>query len=168
VRVVGLRERLTDLWAENTRRMYAGGRPNARAKRLNALWARLARRGVRVGGVSTLVVVGRSSGTPIDVPIIPVRVDGRVYVGSMLGPTANWVRNTQAAGGHAMLHDGRHHDRVILVETPVEGRARLIQAFLDAAPGARPHVPVDRSQPLDQIQRYADQIPVFEVTYPDR
>ena len=67
-----------------------------------------------------------------------------------------------------MLHDGRHHDRVILVETPVEGRARLIQAFLDAAPGARPHVPVDRSQPPDQIQRYADQIPVFEVTYPDR
>ena len=86
----------------------------------------------------------------------------------MLGPTANWVRNIRAAGGHAMLHDGRHHDRVILAETPVEGRARLIQAFLDAAPGARPHVPVDRSQPLDQIQRYADQIPVFEVTYPDR
>ena len=47
--------------------------------------------------------------------------DGRVYVGSMLGPTANWVRNIQAAGGHAMLHDGRHHDRVILVETPVKG-----------------------------------------------
>ena len=156
MRVVGLRERLTDLWAENTRRMYAGGRPNARAKRLNALWARLARRGVRVGGVSTLVVVGRSSGTPIDVPIIPVRVDGRVYVGSMLGPTANWVRNIQAAGGHAMLHDGRHHDRVILVETPVEGPRPAdpgLSRRRAGRPPARPGGPVPAAGPDPAVCR---------------
>jgi hypothetical protein len=32
------------------------------------------------------------------------------------------------------------------------------------APGARPHLPVDRRAPLEEFERIAGQIPVFRVT----
>jgi hypothetical protein len=66
----------------------------------------------------------------------------------MLGPQANWVHNVCAAGGRAVPHHGGRHEEVELVEVPVECRAPLIRAFLEAAPGARPHVPVDRTASL--------------------
>jgi len=150
-------------WAGDARTMYAGGRPGPRAKRLNAFWARAARLGLGGDRLVTLEVIGRTSGRPISVPLMPARVDGVLYLGSMLGEGANWVRNVRAAGGHAVLHHAGRHERVVLAEVPVDQRAPLIKAFLDAAPGARPHVPVDRNAPLHQIAAVADQIPIFRV-----
>jgi deazaflavin-dependent oxidoreductase (nitroreductase family) len=143
--------------------MYAGGRPGPRAKRLNALWARVGRLGLGGDRLVTLEVIGRTSGRPISVPLMPARVDGVLYLGSMLGEGANWVRNVRAAGGHAVLHHGRRHEQVVLAEVPVDRRVPLIKAFLDSAPGARPHVPVDREAPPDEIAAVADQIPIFRV-----
>jgi hypothetical protein len=39
----------------------------------------------------------------------------------------------------------------------------MIRRFLDLAPGARPHVPVERGAPLDEFAAIADRYPVFEV-----
>ncbi|MCA2229938.1 hypothetical protein [Nonomuraea aurantiaca] len=32
------------------------------------------------------------------------------------------------------------------------------------APGARPHIPVDRRAPLEEFERIASRIPVFHIT----
>ncbi len=150
-------------WAGDARAMYAGGRPGPRAKRLNAVWATVGRLGLGGDRLVTLEVIGRTSGRPISVPLMPARVDGALYLGSMLGEGANWVRNVRAAGGHAVLHHGRHHGPVVLAEVPVDRRVPLIKAFLDAAPGVRPHVPVDRNAPPGQIAAVADEVPIFRV-----
>lgn len=143
--------------------MYPGGRPGERAKRLNAMWARIGRLGLGGNRLVTLEVTGRRSGHPVSVPLMPARVGGRLYLGSMLGDEANWVQNVRASGGAAVLHHGRRRDEVLLIEVPVERRAPLIRAFLDAAPGARPHVPVDRAAPLREIAAVADRVPIFRV-----
>ena len=49
-------------------------------------------------------------------------------------------------------------------------RAPILRRYLAVAPGARPHLPVDRRAPLEEFDRIATQIPVFRVTAdrPDR
>ncbi len=49
------------------------------------------------------------------------------------------------------------------MEVPADRRAPLIRAFLDAAPGARPHVPVRRTASLREIAAVADRIPIYRV-----
>jgi len=50
------------------------------------------------------------------------------------------------------------------VEVPVGERAPVLKAFLQRAPGARPHIPVDKGAPLAEFERIASQVPVFRVT----
>lgn len=53
-----------------------------------------------------------------------------------------------------------------LVVAPVAGHRYLvsIRRYLDFAPGARPHIPVDRHAPVEEFEKIADRIPVFRVT----
>jgi hypothetical protein len=80
----------------------------------------------------------------------------------MLGPEVAWTRNLRAAQGLAVIRHGRT-ERVRLEEIPVEGRAPVIKAYLRRAPGARPHVPIDKDAPLAEFEKIAAQIPVFRV-----
>ena len=145
--------------------MYRGGRPNRLARPMNAFSALLARRGLAASSMVTLEVVGRRSGRTVSVPLVPVPLAGERYLVCMLGPDANWVRNVEAAGGLAVLRYGRI-EPVRLVDVPVEQRAPIVRRYLDLAPGARPHLPVERGAPLDEIAAVADRIPVFRVTRP--
>jgi hypothetical protein len=52
---------------------------------------------------------------------------------------------------------------VQLEEVEPELRAPILRRYLAVAPGARPHMPVDRNAPLAHFQRIADQFPVFRV-----
>lgn len=82
----------------------------------------------------------------------------------MLGESCNWVKNVRAAEGRAVLRHGRLRE-CLLVEVPVDERAPILKCYLEQVPGARPHIPVDRGEPVSEFDRIAATIPVFLVTY---
>jgi hypothetical protein len=156
---------LTAPWYRRKRQTYAGGRPN-RWGRIQNRWA-VHQFGVRwldLGRGVVLEVRGRSSGRTVEVPLVVLRQGGERYLASMLGSGANWVRNARADGGRAVLRDGKRRDEVRLVEVPADERAPLLKAYLAVAPGARPHIPVDRRAPLAEFEAVAADYPVFRVT----
>jgi deazaflavin-dependent oxidoreductase (nitroreductase family) len=110
----------------------------------------------------TLEVVGRRSGRTISFPLVMAVLDGERYLVSMLGRDAAWVRNVRAAAGHAVLRHGRA-EHVRLEELAIERRAPVLKAYLQRAPGARPHIPVHKDAPLEEFEAIAEQIPVFRV-----
>ena len=143
--------------------LYRGGHPNAVAKILNRGWAWIHALGVAPNYLVTLEVVGRQSGKVISFPLALTRLNGERYLVSMLGQEANWVRNVRAAGGKATLRHGKV-EHVQLVEIDVAQRAPVLKAFLQHAPGARPHIPVDKDAPLTEFETIAAQYPVFRST----
>jgi hypothetical protein len=142
--------------------LYRGRRPNLLARSLNRAWAFVHSLGIAPNYLVTLELVGRRSGRAIRFPLVMVMVDGQRYLVSMLGADVAWVKNLRAAGGHAQLHHGST-ERVRLEEIAVEERAPVLKAYLKRAPGARPHVAVDKDAPLAEFEAIASQIPVFRV-----
>lgn len=143
--------------------MYRTGRPGGLARFLNRLDARTYGAGrLSPKEAMTLEVVGRTSGKVVSLPVVVADLNGQRYLVSMLGNDANWVLNVRAADGHAVLRrDGS--ERVHLVDVPVAERAPIIKRYLDVAPGARPHVAVERTAPLPEIERIAPDHAVFRV-----
>jgi hypothetical protein len=145
-----------------TRWMYRGGRPNRLASLLNRLAAALGSSGIADNRMVTLEVVGRKSGRVISLPLVPANVDGQRYLVSMLGEDVAWVRNARAAGGRAVLrHGGR--ETVRLEEVSPAQRAPILKDYLSRAPGARPHIAVDKDAPLSEFVKIAASFPVFRV-----
>jgi deazaflavin-dependent oxidoreductase (nitroreductase family) len=142
--------------------LYRGNRPHALARLLNRGWATLHARGIAPDYLVTLEVTGRRSGRALSFPLVMAAVEGERYLVSMLGADAAWVRNVKAAAGHAVMHHGRT-EQVRLEELPTEKRAPVLKAYLQRAPGARPHMPVDKDAPLEEFQAIAAQVPVFRV-----
>ncbi|HYL36188.1 MAG TPA: nitroreductase/quinone reductase family protein [Bryobacteraceae bacterium] len=110
----------------------------------------------------TLEVVGRKSGRTISLPVVIAVVDGQRYLVSMLGDNVQWVQNVRAAGGRAVLRSGGREE-VQLEEVPAEQRAPILRAYLERAPGARPHVPVSKDAALAEFEKIAAAFPVFRV-----
>jgi hypothetical protein len=142
--------------------LYRGGRPHTLAKILNWGWARVHALGVAPNYMVTLEVAGRQSGKTISFPLAMTVIDGERYLVSMLGSQANWVKNVQAAGGQARLVHGIS-EQVVLVEVEAAQRAPILKAYLRRAPGARPHIPVDKDAPLSEFKKIAAQYPVYRV-----
>jgi len=142
--------------------MYRAGRPNRVAKIMNHFWAALHSLGVKPNYFVTLEVPGRKSGKIISFPLaMLIYQDGR-YLVSMLGNEANWVQNVKANGWRAQLRHGRL-EQVTLVEVEPGLRAPILKAYLQIAPGARPHVNVNRHAPLPEFEKVAHDYPVFRV-----
>jgi hypothetical protein len=147
--------------------MYRGGRPNRVAAVLNRGWAFVAAAGVWPNRLVTLEVRGRRSGRLLSFPLVVADYEGERYLVAMLGKDTNWVSNVRAAGGHAMLRHGRS-EWVRLEEVDVRARAPILRRYLQVAPGARPHIPVDRRAPLADFEQITAQYPVFRIrTKPD-
>jgi deazaflavin-dependent oxidoreductase (nitroreductase family) len=147
----------------NIRRwLYRGQRPNWIARMVNRAWAAVVSSGVASTLEVTLEVTGRTSGRTVSLPVVVAVVDGERYLVSMLGENVNWVKNVRAAGGRAVLRSGRREE-VHLEEVPAEQRAPILKAYLQCAPGARPHVPVDKDAPLAEFEQVAAAFPVFRV-----
>jgi deazaflavin-dependent oxidoreductase (nitroreductase family) len=142
--------------------MYRGGRPNLAARVLNRGSAAVHALGVSPNYLVTLEVRGRRSGRTISFPLVMVVVGGERYLVSMLGEEVNWVRNLEAAGGEAVLRHGRREE-VRLEEVAPDLRAPILKAYLKRAPGARPHLPVDKDAPLADFERVSPRFPVFRV-----
>lgn len=143
--------------------MYRTGRPGLLARVMNRISAIQFAAGVAAPvSAVTLEVPGRRSGRVITFPLVLADYGGHGYLVSMLGKDSNWVANVRAAGGQAVLRRGRR-TRVQLREVPPGDRAPILRRYLDLAPGARPHVSVDRAAPIEEFERIAEHYPVFEV-----
>jgi deazaflavin-dependent oxidoreductase (nitroreductase family) len=144
--------------------MYRGNRPGGLAKVMNRLSAIQFSAGVlSPERAATLEVQGRRSGRTVSFPVVVADHQGERYLVSMLGEDTNWVRNVRAAGGRAVLRR-RHPEAVHLEEVEAGARAPILRRYLALAPGARPHIPVDRRAPLAEFERIAAQFPVFHLT----
>ena len=80
----------------------------------------------------------------------------------MLGDNVQWVKNVRAAGRCAMLRSG-NCEPIRLEELPADQRAPVLRAYLQRAPGARPHIPVNKDAPLADFEPIAGAYPVFRL-----
>ena len=87
---------------------------------------------------------------------------GERYLVSMLGERVNWVANVRANDHRATLRHGVV-EAVRLEEVPVEQRPRVIQRYVQVAPGGRAHIPVDRHAPPEAFIVVAEGTPVFRI-----
>lgn len=143
------------------RAMYVDGHGNATARRYARFWNVAFRFGLLPRRWVTLEVRGRHTGLATRFPLGMADVGGQWYVVSMLGE-CNWVRNVRAAGGRATLQRCRARE-VMLIEVPVEERAPVIRQYVRRVPGGRPHIPVDRHDPVEAFEAIASDYPVFAV-----
>ena len=142
--------------------LYRGGRPNRLARLLNGVSARLGAAGIGPERLAMLQVTGRRTGRLVSFPVVVADYHGERYLVSMLGENTNWVRNVRAADGRAVLRR-RHREAVQLEEVPPAARAGILRRYLQCAPGARPHVPVDPRAPEEAFGAIAGDYPVFRV-----
>jgi len=143
--------------------MYRNGRPGTLARALNRISAIQFSAGMLSPAQAvTLEVPGRCTGRLISLPVAVADYQGGRYLVSMLGNDANWVRNVRAADGRAVLRR-RGREEVRLVEVEPGDRAPILRRYLQVAPGARAHLPVDRHAPLAEFERIADLFPVFQI-----
>ena len=145
-----------------TRWLYRGQRPNWIARMLNRAWATMASWGAASNYLVTLEVTGRKSGRTISLPVVVAVVAGERYLVSMLGEHVHWVQNVRAAGGRAVLRRGGREE-VHLEEVPPDARAPILRAYLQRAPGARPHLSVNKDAPMAEFEKVAAAFPVFRV-----
>jgi deazaflavin-dependent oxidoreductase (nitroreductase family) len=144
--------------------MYRGDRPHLLARVMNRASALLHSSGIILPDrLATLEVRGRRTGRVISFPVAVADYQGGRYLVSMLGENANWVRNVRAAAGRAVLRHGRS-EPVRLDEVEPAARGPVLRRYLAVAPGARPHIPIDRRAPLAEFDRIAPQVPVFRIS----
>jgi len=142
--------------------MYRGGRPNQLTKIINTGWAILHTLGIFPDRFVTLEVVGRQSGKTISFPLAMTVLNRERYLVSMLGEDTNWVRNVRSAGGKARLRHG-FSEQVLLEEVDVNQRAPILKAYLQIAPGARPHMAISKDAPVSEFETIASKYPVFKL-----
>jgi len=68
----------------------------------------------------------------------------------------------RASDGRAVLRS-RGREAIHLVEVPVPERAPILKAYLQRAPGARPHVSINKDAPLTEFEKIAAAYPVFRI-----
>lgn len=150
-------------WYRPKQWMYRRARPHRLARIMNRVSAIHFATGLAPKGWVTLEVRGRRTGRLISCPVAVADYEGERYLVAMLGQDANWVKNVRAAGGRAVLRHGRR-ETVRLDEVAASARAPILRRYLALAPGARPHIPVDRHAPLEDFEQIAAQFPVFRIT----
>jgi F420H(2)-dependent quinone reductase len=141
---------------------YPGGRPKAFTRRLNSAQARLTAMGIFPALMVALETRGRRSGRVSLVQLVMAQVGTERYLVSMLGDNADWVRNAHASAGAAVLRHGTT-EKVRLEDVPVSQRAPILKAYLQVAPGARPHFDLSRDPPLAEFEKVAVRYPVFRI-----
>lgn len=142
--------------------LYREKRTNIIARFINKGWAAVFARGIGPDHMAALDVIGRKSGKIVSLPVVIAIVDGERYLVSMLGDDVQWVQNVRAAHGKAYLRMGSRTE-IRLEDVPVEQRAPILKAYLQRAPGARPHIPVDKDAPVSDFETIASKYPAFRI-----
>ena len=153
---------MVKLYDDYLRWLYRGGRPGRFARAQNRLSAIAFAAGIAPRRVAELQIQGRRTGRVIRFPVVIADYESGRYLVSMLGADVNWVRNLHAAGGRAVLRHGRS-EAVRLEEVSPPDRAPVLRRYLQVAPGARPHIPVDRNAPLADFEPISPDYPVFRI-----
>jgi hypothetical protein len=117
------------------------------------------RLGVKVGSQHLLSIPGRRSGRLRSTPVSIVDVGGLRYVVAAFSEV-DWVKNARAAG-QGILTRGRRHQRVRILELPVEERPAILVEFLRQVPGGVRFFGL--SSDPEVIVTQADRYPVFRL-----
>jgi deazaflavin-dependent oxidoreductase (nitroreductase family) len=141
---------------------YRDWRPTRLGQIANRLTGWFASRGWSPALQQTLEVRGRTSGKIRATPIVIATVEGQRYLVSMLGPDSEWVKNSLAADGEAVLRHGSR-EPVRLVPVPSEERAPILREYVRVAPSGRRHFPVEPDAPLADFAAIADRYPAFRI-----
>jgi hypothetical protein len=142
---------------------YRGGRPRRWARIENRLMAIASAAGILSRASAALELRGRKSGRLISFPVAIADYQGERYLVAMLGEKTNWVLNARATDGRGVLRHGRSEE-VRLVEDFSDHRAAILRRYLEVAPGARPHFPVNRRASLEEFEHIVGRYPVFRIT----
>lgn len=145
-----------------SRSFYRDWRPTRLGRWVNRIegwWSGL---GLPPRAMAVLEVRGRTSGQQRANPVVITIVGDHRYLVSMLGPRSDWVKNIEAAGGSAVIRQGRRN-RVHLVPVPVAERAPILHEYVRIAPGGRQHFPVPVGAPLAEFAAIAAHYPVYRI-----
>ena len=152
----------SDAHREGNRLFYRDGRPNLAGRAVGRVYAVACGLGLGPAWAVALETTGHRTGRTSSIPLVIGEHGGERYLVSMLGERSPWVHNVRAAGGRVVIRHGRRQ-AVRLVEVEPEARAPVIKAYLDRAVGARPHIPVDHSAPVEAFEPIATAYPVFRI-----
>lgn len=154
-----------------TRVSYKQGRPTATGRAVNRSWSWLVSNGLTpsvwpgkpVIGPATVETTGRHSGRRCSNMVTWVEYEGERYLVSMLGERSDWVRNSRAAGGEAVIRHGKRRS-VRLEEVPVAARAPIIQAwFQRTAQATQHHLGIAAGAGIEDFERIVPDHPVFRI-----
>jgi deazaflavin-dependent oxidoreductase (nitroreductase family) len=144
------------------RLFYRNWRPTRVGRWVNRFWGWWSGLGLPPRIQAALEVAGRTSGRIRSNPIVIATVDRKQYLVSMLGPDSDWVKNVEAAGGYAVIRQGRRR-RVHLVSVPPELRAPILREYVRVAISGRTHFPVRVGAPLSEFEAMAARYPVYRI-----
>jgi hypothetical protein len=144
------------------RYFYKGWRPTRAGRIVNGAWAWLAGMGLTPSILLTLQVKGRTSGQLRTNVLVPVKVDGKRYLVSMLGEKSEWVRNIRAADGAAFIKRLRRRP-IHLAEVLIAERSPILKEYCRVATSGRKHFPVPKDASLEAFAAIAGDYPVFRI-----
>lgn len=145
------------------RLFYRGWRPTRLGRLANRVAGWLSALGVSPD-TARLEVPGRATGRIRRTPVVIATFEGKQYLVSMLGPGSAWVKNVDAAGGEAVLRQGRPR-RVRLVAIPPIERAPILKAYVRVATSGRHHFPVPVDAALSEFEQLVDRYPVYRIDF---
>ncbi len=144
------------------RRFYRDWRPTRTGKMVNRVMGWWSAAGLPPKIQAALEVRGRASGQRRTTPIAIATVDGASYLVSMLGPGSEWVKNVEAAGGEAVIRQGKRRS-VRLVSVPPAERVPVLKEYMRIAKSGGRHFPLTADAPLEEYAAIAGRYPVFRI-----
>lgn len=114
-----------------------------------------------MGPVHLLSVPGRKSGALRSTPISLLEFNGQRWLVAGFAE-ADWVRNIQVSGW-GVLTKGRQPERVTVAEVAPEGRAPILQAFIQRMRGGRFAYSIGPDEPLAAFAAVAPNYPIFQI-----
>jgi deazaflavin-dependent oxidoreductase (nitroreductase family) len=144
------------------RLFYRAWRPTRAGRWINRFWCWWSAIGLPPRLMAALEVRGRTSGRTRANPVVIATVSGQQYLVSMLGPQSDWVKNVDAAGGNAVLRQGRRRCVRLVAVPPVE-RAPILREYVRIASSGRQHFPLPVGAPLSEFAAIAERYPVYRI-----
>lgn len=144
------------------RMFYRNWRPTRAGRVANRIMGWWSGMGLPPRIQAVLEVRGRSSGRTRSTPVVITTVGGASYLVSMLGPNSEWVKNVEAAGGKAVIRQGRRRGVRLVPVAPGE-RAVVLREYVRIAPSGRQHFPLRADAALSEFEGIAARYPVFRI-----